>query len=114
VLAVNVILERWPRMAARGRAASRDDAKPQRHLAVGKNGVEAGRALFDERCFPILVQQMESAGRDAAGGGVRSGVSEAVATAWVGPTGVFLADLKTPLGRRTIDGTCSSFSAPTL
>jgi hypothetical protein len=78
-----------------------------RDLAVGNDGVEAGRALFDERCFPILVQQMESVGREAV-------ASEAVATAWVGPIGVILADLKTPLGRRTIDGTCSSCSAPTL
>jgi hypothetical protein len=63
-------LNRRPGWAARGRVGSRDDAKPLRHLAVGKDGVEAGRALFDERCFPILVQQMESAGRDAAGGAV--------------------------------------------
>jgi hypothetical protein len=38
----------------------------------------------------------------------------AASTAWVGPTGTVLAELKTPLGRWTRDRICSNRSAPTL
>src|SRR5215217_4779480 len=38
----------------------------------------------------------------------------AASTAWVGPTGTVLADLKTQSGRCAMDGICSNCSAPTL
>jgi hypothetical protein len=79
-------------------------------LAVGYDGGETARALLDkERLFPVLVQHVQPVGLDP-----QAAAPVAASTAWVGPTGAVLADLKAPSGRWASDGTCSSCSAPTL